>query len=198
MHDPFHEVPYIQQEVATPATGRASWRFGHSPAGGASEPVPAPGVADSLPRQGAREVGAATEGGPQPGKHRGKARVRARKQRRAHSVRLSEPEFELVATGAEAVGMSIAGFLAHSGLAAARDLNRTAATIATRQDMLTALFAIGRQLGYTNNNLNQAARALNSGTHPDDLDATITAVRQVVEHVRRITDRLTSAEDVAA
>ncbi|WP_327375062.1 mobilization protein [Streptomyces sp. NBC_01216] len=87
--------------------------------------------------------------------------------------------------------MSIAGFLAHSALAAARDLNRTAATIATRQDTLTALFALRRQLGYANNNLNQAARALNSGTYPDGLEDTIAAVKRAVDDVRHITARLT-------
>ncbi|MFJ1694419.1 plasmid mobilization protein [Streptomyces sp. NPDC087532] len=160
----------------------------------------APGVAGSLPRQGAREGGDATEGGPQPGRRRGKARIRAPKQRRAHSVRLSEPEFELVAAGAETVGMSIAGFLAHSGLAAARDLDRTAAAIASRQDTLTTLFALRRQLGHANNNLNQAARALNSGAYPDGLEGTIAAVHRAVEGIRHITTRMTdpNAEGTAA
>ncbi|MGW3493410.1 plasmid mobilization protein [Streptomyces sp. NPDC001020] len=201
MHDPRHEpITPQQQQPTTPVTGPASWRFGHSPAGGASEPVPAPGVTGDLPRQGARKAGAATEGGPQPGRRRSNARIRAPKQRRAHSVRLSEPEFDVVAAGAEAVGMSIAGFLAHSGLAAARDLNRTAATIATRQDTLTALFALRRQLGYANNNLNQAAHALNSGAYPDGLEDTIAAVRHAVEGIRHITARMTdpNAEGTAA
>lgn len=190
MHDQHPELPPSQEQtIATPVTRAASWRFGHSPAGGASEPVPAPGVAG--PRQGTREAGAATGGGSQSGRRRGKARIRAPKQRPAHSVRLSEPEFDVVAAGAEAVGMSIAGFLAHSALAAARDLDRTAATIATRQDTLTALFALRRQLGYANNNLNQAAHALNSGAYPDGLEDTIAAVKRAVDDVRHITARLT-------
>ncbi|MFD0505173.1 plasmid mobilization relaxosome protein MobC [Streptomyces chiangmaiensis] len=153
--------------------------------------MPAPGVAGVLPRQGAREAGAAAGGGPQPGRSRGKPRLRARTQRRAHSVRLSEREHEIIAAGAEAVGMSIAGFLAQSALAAARDLDRTAATIASQQDTLTALFAIRRQLGYANNNLNQVAHALNSGAYPDGLDATITAVHRAADDVRRTTTRIT-------
>ncbi|MEV7287022.1 plasmid mobilization relaxosome protein MobC [Streptomyces sp. NPDC093252] len=87
--------------------------------------------------------------------------------------------------------MSIAGFLAHSALAAARDLDRTAAAIATQQDTLTALFALRRQLGHANNNLNQTARALNSGAHPDNLDDTITAVRHAVDSIRHLTARMT-------
>lgn len=192
MHDPHHEPATSEQQLpTTPASGGASWRFGHSPAGGASEPLPVPGVADSLPRQGTREAGAATGGGPQPGRRRGKARIRAPKQRPAHSVRLSDAEHATIAAGAEAVGMSIAGFLAHSGLAAARDIDRAAAAIATRQDTLTALFALRRQLGYANNNLNQAARALNSGTYPNGLEGTIAAVRRAADDVRHVTARLT-------
>ncbi|MEV0695015.1 plasmid mobilization relaxosome protein MobC [Streptomyces sp. NPDC050388] len=162
--------------------------------------MPAPRAAGSLPRQGARKAGVATEGGPQQVRRRGKPRLRARTQRRAHSVRLSESEHEIIAAGAEAVGMSIAGFLAHSGLAAARDLHRTAAAIATRQDILTSLFALRRQLGHANNNLNQATRALNSGAYPDDLDATIAAVRHAADDVRHIATRLTdpNAEGTAA
>jgi hypothetical protein len=146
-------------------------------------------MAGVLPRQGAREAGAAAGGGPQPGRSRGKPRLRARSQRRAHSVRLSERE--IIAAGAEAVGMSIAGFLAQSALAAARDLDRTAAAIASQQDTLTALFAIRRQLGYANNNLNQVAHALNSGAYPNGLDATITAVHRAADDVRHITTLIT-------
>ncbi|MFJ6100588.1 plasmid mobilization protein [Streptomyces sp. NPDC092359] len=192
MHEHFTPTTADQQERSTPAHSTASWRFGHSPAGGASEPVPAPGVAGGLPRQGAREAGAAAGGGLQPvRRRRGKSRLRARTQRRAHSVRLSDAEHATIAAGAEAVGMSIAGFLAHSALAAARDLDRTAAAIATRQDTLTALFGVRRQLGYANNNLNQAAHALNSGVYPDGLEDTIAAVKRAVDDVRTITARLT-------
>jgi uncharacterized protein (DUF1778 family) len=192
MHDRHHERPTIRQNATTsPTSAGASWRFGHSPTGGASELVPAPGVAGVLPRQGAREAGAAAGGGPRPGRSRGKPRLRARRQRRAHSVRLSEREHEIIAAGAEAVGMSIAGFLAQSALAAARDLDRTAAAIASQQDTLTALFAIRRQLGYANNNLNQVAHALNSGAYPDGLEDTITAVHRAADGVRHLTARIT-------
>ncbi|MFG2224066.1 plasmid mobilization protein [Streptomyces sp. NPDC048644] len=157
-------------------------------------------MAGSLPCQGAREEGAATGGGPKPVRRRGKPRLRARTQRRAHSVRLSKTEHTIIAAGAEAVGMSIAGFLAHSGLGAARDLDRTAAAIATRQDTLTALFAIRRQLGHANNNLNQAACALNSGAYPDGLQDTIAAVHRAAEDIRHTTTRMTApnAEGTAA
>ncbi|MFE5710151.1 plasmid mobilization relaxosome protein MobC [Streptomyces sp. NPDC056501] len=141
---------------------------------------------------------AATEGGPQPDRRRGKPRVRAGKQRRAVSVRLSEPEHELVSAGADAVGMRVAGFLAHSGLAAARDLHRTAAVIATSQDVLTTLFALRRQLGIANNNLNQAVKAMHLGVVPEGLDDTIATVLLAAEDIRRVTRRMTNTEGVRA
>ncbi|MEV6727644.1 mobilization protein [Streptomyces sp. NPDC051364] len=90
--------------------------------------------------------------------------------------------------------MSVAGFLAHSGLAAARDQQRTAAAIATEQDVLTALFALRRQLGHANNNLNQATRALHLGLAPEDLDATIAAVHRAADGVRQVTARMTNPD----
>lgn len=198
MHD-YEKPPLIgQQPTPTPANSAASWRFGHSPVGGASEPEPAPGVAGSVPRQGARDGQAAAEGGPQPARRRGKPRSRADEQRIARSVRLSEPELALVSAGAEAVGMSLAGFLAHSALAAARDLNRTAAVIATEQEVLSNLFALRRQLGIANNNLNQTAKALHLGTAPEGLDDTIAAVLRAVEDIRHVTTRMINPEGTQA
>ncbi|MFD9534974.1 mobilization protein [Streptomyces sp. NPDC060010] len=90
--------------------------------------------------------------------------------------------------------MTLAGFLAHSTLAAARDLNRTAAVIATEQDVLTTLFALRRQLGIANNNLNQTAKALHLGIAPEGLDDTIAAVRRAVEDIRHVTTRMIDPE----
>lgn len=193
MHDQQDPSPLNPEETIA-ASGGASWRFGHSPVGGASEPKPAPGVADSVPRQGARDGEAATEGGPQPSKRRGKPRPRASEQRIAKSVRLSEPELALASAGAAAVGMTLAGFLAHSTLAAARDLNRTAAVIATEQEVITTLFALRRQLGIANNNLNQTAKALHLGVAPEGLDDTIAAVLRTVEDIHQVTTRMINPE----
>ncbi|MFD8414187.1 hypothetical protein ACFV2Q_20920 [Streptomyces sp. NPDC059650] len=201
MHDqPALPSPDDQQQAASiSATDRAaSWRFGHSPAGGASEPEPAPGVAGTVRRQGAQDGEAAAGGGPQPGRRRGKPRIRASKQRPAHSVRLSEPEYQRITAGAEAIGMSVAGFLATSGLAAARDLDRTAAAIASEQDVLTTLFALRRQLGHANNNLNQTAKALHLGLAPEGLDDTIAAVLRAAEGIHRVTTRMTNPEGARA
>lgn len=181
---------------ATPAQSEASWRFGHSPAGGASEPVPAPGAAGTDQRQGAPVGRAATEGGSQPGtavrkrRPKGKSRPRDKKQRPAQSVRLSEREHSIIQASADAVGMSIAGFLAHSALAAARDQTRTAAAIAADHDILTELFATGRKLGWAGSNLNQMTKALNSGSDTARIEETLTAVRRAATATRAAVERI--------
>ncbi|MBT2451812.1 plasmid mobilization relaxosome protein MobC [Streptomyces sp. ISL-43] len=155
-------------------------------------------MAGTVPRQGARDGQAAAEGGPQPGRRRGKPRIRAGKQRPAVSVRLSEAERALASAGADAVGMQLAGFIAHSTLAAARDLNRTAAVIATEQDVLISLFRLRRELSIAGNNLNQAAKALNRGIAPEGLDDTIAAVLRAAEDIHRVTTHMTNPEGTQA
>ncbi|WP_435285446.1 plasmid mobilization protein [Streptomyces bacillaris] len=177
-------------------SGRARWRFGHSPDGAASEPAPAPGVAGPDRHQGAPVGKAATEGGSQPetpraGRSRGRARPRDKKQRRAHSVRLNPSELALIQGGADAAGMSVAGFLAYAGLAMARNRSRTAVAIATEQDVLTELFAMRRQLGWAGSNLNQAAKILNSG-------GDVPHLAQVMADVHRAADAVRSAADKVA
>jgi hypothetical protein len=181
----------------------ASWRSGHSPAGGAPEPDPAPGVARPDRHRGAPD---GTEGGPQPDKaspksraKSGKPRPRGKKQRTAHSVRLNEHELAVIRSAAEHVGMSVAGFLAYSALAAARDQSRTAAAIATERDVLTALFGVRRQLGWAGSNVNQIAKALNSGADAPHLTAALADLRRAAQAVQRAADQITNRqEDEAA
>ncbi|MDQ0951504.1 uncharacterized protein (DUF1778 family) [Streptomyces phaeochromogenes] len=205
MHEQHNErLGTRQQEMpTTPTTSAASWRFGHSPAGGAPEPDPAPGVAGSVRRQGAPDGKAATEGGSQPGKAgrkrrtkiKGKARPRDKKQRPAQSVRLSDQEHAIIQAGADAVGMSLASFLAHSALAAARDQSRTAATIATERDVLTELFAMRRQLGWAGSNLNQVAKALNSGGDVPHLQEVLADIHRAANAVKEAADRVTNRQE---
>ncbi|MDJ0342636.1 mobilization protein [Streptomyces sp. H10-C2] len=149
-------------------------------------------------RQGAPDGKAATEGGSQPGaagrkrRARGKSRPRDKKQRPAQSVRLSEREHALIQAGADAVGMSIAGFLAHSALAAARDQTRTAAAIAADHDVLTELFATGRKLGWAGSNLNQMAKTLNSGGDATDVEETLADVRRAATATKAAVERIIS------
>ncbi|MGW6599383.1 plasmid mobilization protein [Streptomyces sp. NPDC055036] len=206
MHDQQHEDPthHERHENPTSPIAGASCRSGHSPAGGAPEPDPAPGVAGPVRGQGAPGGKAATEGGPQPGKaHRkrrtkakgkGKARPRDKKQRPAQSVRLNDQEHALIQAGADAVGMSLAGFLAHSALAAARDQSRTAVAIATERNVLTELFAARRQLGWAGSNLNQVAKALNSGGDVPHLNKVITDIQRAANAVKKAADRVANPQ----
>ncbi|MEV0689800.1 mobilization protein [Streptomyces sp. NPDC050388] len=163
-------------------------------------------MAGPVRHQGSPDGEAATEGGPQPGKavpkgkaKKGKSRPRDKKQRPAHSVRLNEHELAIIRSGAEHVGMSVAGFLAYSGLAAARDQSRTAAAIATERDVLTALFGVRRQLGWAGSNVNQAVKALNSGVDAPHFAAALADLQRAAQAVQRAADRITNRqEDEAA
>ncbi|WP_406731288.1 plasmid mobilization protein [Streptomyces sp. NBC_01794] len=202
VHDRHHEYTNPRETPIAPDNRTASWRFGHSPAGGALEPDPAPGVAGPVCHQGAPDGKAATEGGPQPGTaspkgkaRQGRPRLRDKKQRRAHSVRLSAYELAIIESGAEHVGLSVAGFLAHSGLAAARDQSRTAITIATERDVLTELFAMRRQLGWAGSNLNQVAKVLNSGGDVPYLMEVLADVHRAAQAAKKAVDRVANPQE---
>jgi uncharacterized protein (DUF1778 family) len=202
------------KKTATPTPGepvpnsistRASYRPRHSsPSGKAPLAIPAPGVAGADQRRGALVRKAATEGGPQPDKptpprKRRDAKKQSRKRspkprthKRVHvcSVRLNDEEKTLLSAAAAASRTSLPAFLARSGLAAAQDLDNTAAAIAGHRELVTELFAARRHLGQVGNNLNQVTRALNSGALPPELDAVIAAVDRAVSRVQHATDQL--------
>ncbi|MEU5390207.1 plasmid mobilization protein [Streptomyces tibetensis] len=124
-----------------------------------------------------------------------KSRPRDKKQRPAHSVRLNEHELAIIQAGADHVGMSVAGFLAYSGLAAARDQSRTAAAIATERDVLTALFGVRRQLGWAGSNVNQIAKALNSDADAPDFTAALADLQRAAQAVQRAADRVANRQE---
>ncbi|KAA0921226.1 plasmid mobilization relaxosome protein MobC [Streptomyces apricus] len=159
-------------------------------------------MAGSVRPQGAPDGKAAAEGGPQPDKasrkrkaRKGRSRPRDRKQRPAHSVRLNAQELAIIQSGADHVGMSVAGFMAHCALAAARDQSRTAATIATERDILTALFGVRRQLGWAGSNVNQTAKALNSGGDAPHIAATLADLQRAAQAVQRAADRVANRQE---
>ncbi len=206
MHQANHEsTPSPRRDTTTPAPGGASYRPRHSSSPGkASWPEPAPGVAGAGRHQEVPVRQAATEGGSQPEEKPSPRTPRATKKTSrkrspkptAHkrdyvcSVRLNDDEKTQLAAAARATRTSLPAFLARSGLAAAQDLDNTAAAIAGHRELVTELFAARRHLGQVGNNLNQIARALNTGTHPTELDAVITAVQRAVSRVQAATDRL--------
>ncbi|MEV5381670.1 plasmid mobilization relaxosome protein MobC [Streptomyces sp. NPDC052721] len=98
-------------------------------------------------------------------------------------VRLNDTEKTVLTAAAAATRASLPAFLARSGLAAASDLNNTAAAIAGRRETISELFATRRHLNQVGNNLNQASKALNSGSWPVEIDAVLAAVNRAVHRV---------------
>ncbi|MFE4665589.1 plasmid mobilization relaxosome protein MobC [Streptomyces sp. NPDC056716] len=143
----------------------------------------------------ARPHGRRPAGKVPPAGQEAPSRPRDRKRRPAHSVRLNETELAIIQAGADHVGMSVAGFLAHSALAAARDQSRTAASIATERDVLTALFGARRQLGWAGSNINQIARALNSGADAPHFAAALDDLQRAARAVQAASDRVTEHRD---
>ncbi|MFE9632876.1 plasmid mobilization relaxosome protein MobC [Streptomyces sp. NPDC006463] len=87
--------------------------------------------------------------------------------------------------------MTTAGFLAHAALSA-EDLDRTAAEVAGDREIVVELFASRRHLSHVGNNINQVAKALNSGGTAYHADAVVEdvwrAVRRMDAAVQQLVD----------
>lgn len=182
-------------------SGRASW------GGSVASAEPAPERAGKDLHRGAQVLEAPTEGGSEPGQQELPIEARVRRQRaprvrqrprqspekkRLHqpNARFNDEEFALITSAARRCNLSVAGFLARSALAAARDLGRTSAEIADERDVITALFDSRRRLGWAGSNLNQAVRALNTGAEAPHLEAAISAVRRAADTAHDAAARL--------
>ncbi|MER7851420.1 plasmid mobilization relaxosome protein MobC [Streptomyces bacillaris] len=181
--------------------GRASW------GGSVASAEPAPERAGSDLHRGAQVLRASTGGGSKPGQEEQQNTSRVRRQRtprarqrprqprenkRLHqpNTRFNDDEFTLIKSAAAQCHLSVAGFLARSALAAARDLDRTSAEIADEREVITALFDSRRRLGWAGSNLNQIAKALNSGADAPQLEAALTAVRRAAEAAHEAATRV--------
>ncbi|WP_405674753.1 MobC family plasmid mobilization relaxosome protein [Streptomyces sp. NBC_01511] len=111
------------------------------------------------------------------------------------SCRMNDTEYQRLARGAAACGMSIAAFLARAGLNAARDLDRTAAEVAGEREVVSELFALRRHLGQIGNNLNQVAKAANSGADAPHATAVLAAVERAAQRVDAFTQHYLSNEN---
>ncbi|MFD3488764.1 plasmid mobilization protein [Streptomyces sp. NPDC058665] len=111
------------------------------------------------------------------------------------SCRMNDTEYRLLASGAAACGMSIAAFLARAGRTAARDLGRTAAEVAGEREVVNELFALRRHLGQIGNNLNQVAKAANSGADAIQASAVLDAVERAARRVDAFTQHYLSNEN---
>ncbi|MFE2865035.1 plasmid mobilization protein [Embleya sp. NPDC059259] len=124
---------------------------------------------------------------------------KAPQHKRAHqkSTRLDDDELALISAAAGTCAMTVAGFLAHAALAAARDLNATAAAVAGERELVAELFAARRHLAHIGNNLNQVAKVLNSGGAAPHAEVVLTAVVNAVTRLDAVTDRLLDRRDAA-
>ncbi|MCC2276183.1 hypothetical protein LKL35_12260 [Streptomyces sp. ET3-23] len=171
---------------------RASW------GGSVASVEPAPeGAGEDLHRGAQVHL---ASGGSKPGQEEKPTERRSRRERavrarqrprqprenkRLHqpNTRFNDEEFALIKSAAARCQLSVAGFLARSALAAARDLDRTSAEIADEREVITALFDSRRRLGWAGSNLNQAMKAINSGADAPQLEAAMAAVRRAAETV---------------
>ncbi|WP_411574878.1 hypothetical protein [Streptomyces fradiae] len=173
-------------------SGRASW------GGSSTSAKPAPEGAGEDLHRGAQVLEASTEGGSKPEGERKSnreprersARQRPRqppekKRRHLRTTRFNDAECALIVSAAAQCNLTVGGFLARAALAAARDLDRTDAEIATERDVLTALFDSRRKLGWAGSNLNQMTKALNTGADAavPQLEASLAAVRRAADAV---------------
>ena len=178
-------------------TSEASCAFGHSPVGGAPcTPSCAPGVAQDTGRQGATGDGCGAEGGPAPGtipasaRPQRRTRARQNKQRPAVSVRLSTSERAAVKVAADHVGASMAKFMANASLAAAQDINRVAANLLDLRGTVRELIAARTDLARVGNNVNQIARAFNSGGDSIGAEAALADVRRIAARLEAAAQQL--------
>ncbi|MEV5451766.1 hypothetical protein ACGFWG_20455 [Streptomyces sp. NPDC048405] len=182
-------------------SGRASW------GGSIASAEPAPEGAREDLHRGAQVLEASTGGGSKPGQEGNQADPRAsrqlaprarqrprqppaKKRLRQPATRFNEDEYALITSAAARCNLSVAGFLARSALAAARDLDRTSAEIADEREVITALFDSRRRLGWAGSNLNQAVKALNSGADVPHLEAAVAAVRRAADTAHEAAARL--------
>ncbi|EOT04761.1 hypothetical protein K530_07012 [Streptomyces noursei CCRC 11814] len=62
--------------------------------------------------------------------------------------------------------------------------------MASRREMVAELFTARRHLGQVGRNLNQVAKALNSGAWPPELDVVLAATNRAVRRVQDAADQL--------
>lgn len=215
MTDPQNKPAQEPSQVNSNSTsGAASWYESNTPVGSITLASPAPGVAGDGRRQGAPAVGDGAEGGPHPEEEttpacpprcphsvpaQRSARNRPRKTKRSkrtHLIasRFNDVEKAMLIAAAAACSMTPSGFLAHAALRAARDLNRTAAEVAGEREVIAELFALRRHLGQISNNINQVAKALNSGADVPHTRATVDAVSRAAQRVDAFTQHYLNAE----
>ncbi|MER5183274.1 MobC family plasmid mobilization relaxosome protein [Streptomyces sp. NPDC002896] len=105
------------------------------------------------------------------------------------TVRVNDDEHAEITSAARVRAVTTARFLAAAGLAAARGTTHLEPN-EQRDAAVDELAALRAQLARVGNNLNQLARAANSGAvpHPDELVRTLDWLRRVVRRVDQAAD----------
>ena len=111
---------------------------------------------------------------------------------------MNDAEFQRFTDAAAHCQMSHAAFLSYAVDKAARDLNRTAAEIATEREVINELFAARRHLGRIHGLFNQVAKALNSGADAPHLDAMSKAVGSAARSMEDAAEALLAHRDGGA
>lgn len=196
-------------------SSRASYPKCSTPVGSTTFESSAPGGAGADQHRGALDRRDATEGGPHPegedthpchnphcahsAPKPPPARNRQRKpsaSKRIHLIasRFNDAEKQALIDAAATCAMTPSGFLAHAALSAARDLTRTAAQVADEREVITELFALRRHLAHIGNNVNQVAKAVNSGAEAHHAEAVLDAVHRAARRVDTFTEHYLETE----
>ncbi len=106
-------------------------------------------------------------------------------------MRLSDAELAAVRAAAAANGLTVSGFLSLAAVAAAR-AQPPGAYIADDHATIRELFLARRHLRHVGNNLNQVAKALNSGASDlPHVPAVLRAVADAIDRVEHAVDQMT-------
>jgi hypothetical protein len=148
---------------------------------------------ESVPRQGAQDrVGSAERGQTQ--EERGEAERPARYRTRlrtpvlrhhVRSVRLNDDELAQIHRAATAARLTDAGFIATAAVTLATAPGDIRAWLADRRELVEELMAATAHLARVGNNLNQVARALNSGGDAPYVDEVLRLVARATARVEQ-------------
>ncbi|MFE7432968.1 plasmid mobilization relaxosome protein MobC [Streptomyces tendae] len=199
MHEARRELPAGQREMTTSVTQPARYAVG--PSKGRSNGSSAPGVAETLGRQGAPEEGQRVQATPvvlpraaeAAALHRiARRRKRNYTQRKERvDVRYSVEEKSTILTRARSLNIAGAHYVGAVVMAHIHGDLTLPGQRTPLDDYIDELTALREQVAKIGNNANQIARRLNSGGHPHPGDTaalaqterTLVAVRAAISEI---------------
>ncbi|MBF9071816.1 MobC family plasmid mobilization relaxosome protein [Streptacidiphilus fuscans] len=113
-------------------------------------------------------------------------------QRRAYRIRFSDAEFAMIRRAAGWTRLRPMGFAATAAVAAAQDEEAARAGIVDARAAINELMYASAQFARAGNNLNQIAKAYNSGGEPTaDIDAVLARLVSAVARMEQAAERFT-------